>query len=87
MLNVSRILVFVMIAAFMGTSSIAVAQNAPPPQQSQPMTGQPMTGHPTTGQPKPKKKGCKQKGCPKNKEKKAAQQAPQGGGAPPANPP
>ncbi|HEY2477028.1 MAG TPA: hypothetical protein VGI19_19765 [Candidatus Cybelea sp.] len=85
MLNVSRILVFVTIAAFMGTSGIAIAQNAPPPQQSQPMTGQPMPGQPTTGQPKPKKKGCKIKGCPKNKEKKAAQRA--ASGAPPVNPP
>ncbi|MGB8625061.1 MAG: hypothetical protein WCD03_02780 [Candidatus Cybelea sp.] len=76
MLNVSRILVFVLIAAFMGTSA-AIAQNAPPP-------GQPAT----SGQPKQQtKKGkCKQKGCPKQKQKKAAKQQ-QAGGAPPQAPP
>ena len=69
MLNVSRILVFVLIAAFMGTSA-AIAQNAPPP-------GQPAT----SSQPKQQnKKGkCKQKGCPKQKEKKAAKQQQSGG--------
>ncbi|HEY6487398.1 MAG TPA: hypothetical protein VIX83_13530 [Candidatus Cybelea sp.] len=64
MLNVSRILVLVLIASFMGTSA-AIAQNAPPP-------GQPAT----SSQPKAqtKKSKCKQKGCPKQKQKSAAKQ-------------
>jgi len=75
MLNVSRILVFVLIAAFMGTSA-AIAQNAPPP-------GQPGT---SSHAKQPNKKGkCKQKGCPKQKQKTAAKQ--QGGGMPPQAPP
>lgn len=73
MLNLSRVLVFALLAAFMGTG-LAIAQNAPPP-------GQPAT----TSQPKQQtnKSKCKQKGCPKQKQKKAAAKQ-QSMGAPPA---